>query len=163
METPFLTLVELSQPIPAAKRDRKLNGISVFETWVPFTTALVVEDKVHIPASDLGCPYQLVLEKDGTPKVSKAGKPMFRMAASIREVSKVAMFNIEHQLRATAHAVAKSKAERWAEVQTQAKDAGDQVRHRESESLRLYVEALNAQEQAGQAESPLAIVGTKAA
>lgn len=74
----------LLKPRAQGQKDRSVWAIGLAAVWIPFFTATNAAGESNIPSDVLGAPIRLQRNQDGTPKFSKAGKPVLR---TVKELS----------------------------------------------------------------------------
>jgi len=144
-----LDIKGLLKPSPEKAKDRNVRGLPLNGLWIPFFTATNAVNESNIASSALGAPMQLVVNKDGTPKVKvdEDGKELiqYKVNKAVNDGVKTVMDNFAFGLMAFTETVKKSHPEQYkAEVEA-ARAAGATVRAHEDMTLGQYMASKAAQ------------------
>ncbi len=152
-----LSVAALLQPNPKTAADRKVWSIALQGVWIPFFTASNTKGESAIAPEVLGAPLRLQYEKDGTPKFSKNGRPVIRVAKELSDQIKLIRENFAFGLLSYAQGVKNAMPDEFqAHVEANVK-AGEPVIRKDTGALAAYVAALKAKaEAAPAAEVPAA-------
>ena len=125
----------LLQPIPGRSSDRKVWSIPLAGVWCPFFTATNATGETHIPADALGNPLRLALEKDGTPRFSTSGRPVFRVAKDLADQVRIVKDNFVAGLMAYTETVAKGMPAQFKAQVEAALKAGEPLAQKDADTL----------------------------
>jgi len=128
----------LLRPIPGQATDRKVWSIPLGGVWVPFLTATNAAGETAIPAEALGNPLRLALEKDGTPKFSTSGRPVFRVAKEVADQVRIVKDNFVAGLMAYTESVAKGMPAQFKNQVEAALKAGEPLAQKDADTLADY-------------------------
>jgi len=128
----------LLRPIPGQATDRKVWSIPLAGVWQPFFTATNAAGETAIPAEALGNPLRLALEKDGTPKFSTSGRPVFRVAKELADQVRIVKDNFVAGLMAYTESVAKGMPAQFKSQVDAALKAGEPLAQKDADTLADY-------------------------
>ncbi len=149
-ETPQY-ITALLQPTPGRSSDRRVWSIPLAGVWVPFFIATNAAGETAVPADALGHPLRLALEKDGTPKFSTNGRPVFRVAKDLADQVRIVRDNFVAGLMAYTDTVSKGMAAQYkAQVEASIK-AGQPLAQKDADNLADYIATQSGN---GDAEAP---------
>jgi hypothetical protein len=142
-------ITALLQPIPGQATDRKVWSIPLAAVWQPFFTATNAAGETAVPADALGHPLRLAVEKDGTPKFSTSGRPVFRVAKELADQVRIVRDNFVAGLMAYTDTVSKGMAEQYkAQVEASIKAgqplAGQPLAEKDTNTMADYIAAHSA-------------------
>ena len=135
-------IAALLQPRPAKATDRRAWSIPVFGVWVPFFTTTNTEGQTHISAEALGAPLRLQREQDGTPRFSKTGRPVIRVAREQSEQVRIARDNTILGYLAYADTVRKAYPEQFKAQVEAAQKAGRPIAEKDASDLSEYLKLM---------------------
>jgi hypothetical protein len=134
-------ITALLQPIPGQATDRKVWSIPLAAVWQPFFTATNAAGETAVPADALGHPLRLAVEKDGTPKFSTSGRPVFRVAKELADQVRIVRDNFVAGLMAYTDTVSKGMAAQYkAQVEASIK-AGQPLAEKDTNTMADYIAA----------------------
>ncbi len=139
-ETPQY-ITALLQPIPGRSTDRRVWSIPLGGVWVPFFTATNAAGETAVPADALGHPLRLALEKDGTPKFSTSGRPVFRVAKDLADQVRIVRDNFVTGLMAYTDTVSKGMPAQYKAQVEAAMKAGEPLADKDADTLADYIAA----------------------
>ena len=105
-------------------QDRRVWGIELGMTWVPYFTATNAVGITALPSAALGAPLRLRLGKDGSVQFSKAGRPALSVASELRNEVKLVQDNFIAELQAFSGLVQREDVEAYAAQVQAAQEAG---------------------------------------
>ncbi len=143
-------ITALLQPIPGRSSDRRVWSIPLAGVWQPFFTATNAAGETAVPADALGHPLRLALEKDGTPKFSSTGRPVFRVAKELAEQVRIVKDNFVAGLMAYTDTVSKGMAAQYKAQVEAAMKAGEPLAQKDADTL---ADAIAAQSGNGEDEA----------
>ncbi len=129
----------LLQPIPGRSSDRRVWSIPLAGVWCPFFTATNAAGETAIPAEALGNPLRLALEKDGTPKFSTSGRPVFRVAKEVADQVRIVKDNFVAGLMAYTESVAKGMPAQFKSQVEAALKAGEPLAQKDADLLAAHI------------------------
>ena len=138
-----MTIASLLRPSVKRTGGRKVWGLDLETTLVPFFTAEAVEGHAYIPPEVLGCPLRLQRNDDGEVKFSKTGKPVIRVAQEMGNMVRLMRENLEANLQAHAIEVKTAKPEEYTEAVKLNQTLGKPIAERDSLDLAAAIEARN--------------------
>ena len=123
--------------IPNGKKPagRRVWGIDLATTWLPFFTATNVMGDTAIPADALGCPLRLGYNADGSVKFSKTGRPVTKVAKDIADSVRLVKDNFSAGLVAYASGVITDNPDGYKAQIEMAREAGQPILTRDSVNL----------------------------
>ena len=144
-----LDIKALLKPSPEKAKDRNVRGLPLNGLWIPFFTATNATGESSIAHSALGAPMQLVVNKDGTPKVKVdddgTERVQYKVNKAVNDSVKTVMDNFAFGLMAFTETVKKTHLEQYkAEVEA-ARVAGATIRAHEDMTLGQYMASKAAQ------------------
>jgi len=139
-----MTIASLLRPSVKKTGGRRVWGLDLETTLVPFFTAEAVEGHAYIPPEVLGCPLRLQRNEDGEVKFSKTGKPVIRVAQEMGNMVRLMRENLEANLQAHAVEVKTAKPEEYAKAVKLNQTLGSPIAERDSLDLKAAIEARNA-------------------
>jgi hypothetical protein len=139
-----MTITSLLRPVVKKTGGRKVWGLDLETTLVPFFTAEAVEGHAYIPPEVLGCPLRLQRNDDGEVKFSKTGKPVIRVAQEMGNMVRLMRENLEANLQAHAIEVKTAKPEEYTKAVKLNQSLGNPILQRDSLDLANAIEARNA-------------------
>ncbi len=139
-----MTIGSLLRPVVKKIGGRKVWGLDLETTLVPFFTAEAVEGHAYIPPEVLGCPLRLQRDEDGEVKFSKSGKPVIRVAQEMGGMVRLMRENIEANLQAHASEVKNANPDGYAKAVKLNQTLGKPIAERDSLDLANAIEARNA-------------------
>ena len=139
-----MTIASLLRPIVKKTGGRKVWGLDLETTLVPFFTAEAVEGHAYIPPEVLGCPLRLQRDEDGEVKFSKTGKPVIRVAQEMGSMVRAMRDNLELNLQAHAIEVKNANPEEYAKAVKLNQALGNPIAERDSVDLTAAIAARNA-------------------
>ncbi len=139
----------LLQPIPGRSSDRRVWSIPLAGVWCPFFTATNAAGETAVPAEALGNPLRLALDKDGTPKFSSTGRPVFRVAKDLADQVRIVRDNFVAGLMAYTDTVSKGMTAQYKAQVEAAMKAGEPHAQKDADNLADYIAA-----QSGNADVP---------
>jgi len=138
-----MTIASLLRPSVKRTGGRKVWGLDLETTLVPFFTAEAVEGHAYIPPEVLGCPLRLQRNDDGEVKFSKTGKPVIRVAQEMGNMVRLMRENLEANLQAHAIEVKTAKPEEYTKAVKLNQTLGKPIAERDSLDLAAAIEARN--------------------
>jgi len=138
-----MTIASLLRPSVKRNGGRKVWGLDLETTLVPFFTAEAVEGHAYIPPEVLGCPLRLQRNDDGEVKFSKTGKPVIRVAQEMGNMVRLMRENLEANLQAHAIEVKTAKPEEYTKAVKLNQTLGKPIAERDSLDLAAAIEARN--------------------
>jgi hypothetical protein len=142
-------ITALLQPIPGQATDRKVWSIPLAGVWQPFFLATNAAGETAVPADALGHPLRLALEKDGTPKFSTSGRPVFRVAKDLGDQVRIVRDNFVAGLMAYTDTVSKGMAAQYKAQVEAAMKAGEPLAQKDADNLADAIAA-----QSGNGDAP---------
>jgi len=139
-----MTITSLLRPVVKKTGGRKVWGLDLETTLVPFFTAEAVEGQAYIPPEVLGCPLRLQRDDDGEVKFSKTGKPVIRVAQEMGGMVRLMRENLELNLQAHAVEVKNAHPEAYAKAVKLNQALGNPIAERDSLDLAAAIDARNA-------------------
>jgi len=139
----------LLKPTQGRGADRRVWSIPLAGVWVPFFTATNAAGETAIPAEALGNPLRLALEKDGTPKFSSTGRPVFRVAKDLADQVRIVRDNFVAGLMAYTDTVSKGMPAQFKAQVEAALKAGEPLAQKDADTLADFIAA-----QSGNADVP---------
>jgi hypothetical protein len=139
-----MTIASLLRPIVKKAGGRKVWGLDLETTLVPFFTAEAVEGHAYIPPEVLGCPLRLQRNDDGEVKFSKTGKPVIRVAQEMGNMVRLMRENLEANLQSHALEVKTAKPEEYTKAVKLNQALGNPIAERDSLDLNAAITARNA-------------------
>jgi len=139
-----MTIASLLRPIVKKTGGRKVWGLDLETTLVPFFTAEAVEGHAYIPPEVLGCPLRLQRDEDGEVKFSKTGKPVIRVAQEMGSMVRAMRDNLELNLQAHAIEVKNANPEAYTKAVKLNQALGNPIAERDSVDLTAAIAARNA-------------------
>ena len=140
----------LLKPTNSKGSNRKVWSIDLETIWLPFFTAANVQGDTAIPREALGAPLRLAKDVDGSPKFSKTGRPVLRVAPELSSQIKIIRENFTAGLMSYATQVAKTKAEEYKAEVAACQAAGKPINEQANADIEA---ALQAQVKAAQEEA----------
>ncbi len=125
----------LLMPNTKQPNGRRVWGVELETTWLPFLTATNTTGDTAISADALGCPIRLGYGKDGSVKFSPTGRPVTRVAKEISDTVNLIKLNFVANLQHFAEQVAESNTDGYASQIEQARVAGEPIRAYDQEKL----------------------------
>jgi hypothetical protein len=144
MSEGVMTIASLLRPIVKKTGGRKVWGLDLETTLVPFFTAEAVEGHSYIPPEVLGCPVRLQRDEDGEVKFSKTGKPVIRVAQEMSGMVRLMRENLEANLQAHAMQVKTANPEAYTKAVKLNQSLGNPIAERDSVDLAAALAARNA-------------------
>jgi hypothetical protein len=138
-----MTIASLLRPSVKRTGGRKVWGLDLETTLVPFFTAEAVEGHAYIPPEVLGCPLRLQRNDDGEVKFSKTGKPVIRVAQEMGNMVRLMRENLEANLQAHAIEVKTAKPDEYTKAVKLNQTLGKPIAERDSLDLAAAIEARN--------------------
>jgi len=139
-----MTIQSLLRPSVKRTGERKVWGLGLETTLVPFFTAEAVEGHAYIPPEVLGCPLRLQRDEDGEVKFSKTGKPIIRVATELGSMVRYMRENLEANLQAHTQQVKTAMPDKYAEAVKLNQTLGKPIADRDGLDLHSAIEARNA-------------------
>lgn len=139
-----MTIASLLRPSVKRTGGRKMWGLDLETTLVPFFTAEAVEGHAYIPPEVLGCPLRLQRNEDGEVKFSKTGKPVIRVAQEMGSIVRLMRENLEANLQAHAVEVKTAKPEEYTKAVKLNQSLGKPIADRDLLDLNTAIETRNA-------------------
>ncbi len=130
-----MTIASLLRPVVKKTGGRKVWGLDLETTLVPFFTAEAVEGHAYIPPEVLGCPLRLQRNDDGEVKFSKTGKPVIRVAQEMGSMVRLMRENLEANLQAHAIEVKTAKPEEYTKAFKLNQSLGKPIAERDTADL----------------------------
>jgi hypothetical protein len=138
-----MTIASLLRPSVKRTGGRKVWGLDLETTLVPFFTAEAVEGHAYIPPEVLGCPLRLQRNDDGEVKFSKTGKPVIRVAQEMGNMVRLMRENLEANLQAHAIEVKTAKPEEYTKAVKLNQTLGKPIAESDYLDLAAAIEARN--------------------
>ena len=143
-------MLDIDAMMPVAKApmvaDKRSWSIPVMGVLVPFFTATNTQGKTFIPTEALGAPIRLAKDKDGTPRFSSSGRPVFRVVREIADQVRIMRETYIAGLVDHATEVAGAMPDEYkAQVEANMK-AGMPLINRDTADLDAYFDAMKAAE-----------------
>jgi hypothetical protein len=139
-----MTITSLLRPVVKKTGGRKVWGLDLETTLVPFFTAKAVEGQAYIPPEVLGCPVRLQRDEDGEVKFSKTGKPVIRVAQEMSGMVRLMRENLELNLQAHAIEVKTANPDKYAQAVKLNMTLGKPIAERDALDLTAAIDAKNA-------------------
>jgi len=139
-----MTITSLLRPVVKKTGGRKVWGLDLETTLVPFFTAKAVEGQAYIPPEVLGCPLRLQRNDDGEVKFTKSGKPVIRIAQEMGSMVRAMRDNLELNLQAHALEVKTAKPEEYAKAVKLNQTLGKPIADKDALDLTAAIDARNA-------------------
>lgn len=139
-----MTITSLLRPVVKKTGGRKVWGLDLESTLVPFFTAKAVEGQAYIPPEVLGCPLRLQRNDDGEVKFTKSGKPVIRIAQEMGSMVRAMRDNLELNLQAHALEVKTAKPEEYAKAVKLNMTLGKPIADKDALDLTAAIDARNA-------------------
>jgi len=139
-----MSIASLLRPVVKKTGGRKVWGLDLETTLVPFFTAKAVEGHAYIPPEVLGCPLRLQRDDDGEVKFSKTGKPVIRVAQEMSGMVRLMRENLEANLQAHAVEIKNANPEGYAKAVKLNQTLGKPIAERDSLDLAAAIETRNA-------------------
>jgi hypothetical protein len=139
-----MTITSLLRPVVKKTGGRKVWGLDLETTLVPFFTAEAVEGHAYIPPEVLGCPVRLQRNEDGEVKFSKTGKPVIRVAQEMGGMVRLMRENLEANLQAHALEVKTAMPDKYTEAVKLNMALGKPIAERDALDLTAAIDAKNA-------------------
>ena len=139
-----MTITSLLRPVVKKTGGRKVWGLDLESTLVPFFTAKAVEGQAYIPPEVLGCPLRLQRNDDGEVKFTKSGKPVIRTAQEMGSMVRAMRDNLELNLQAHALEVKTAKPEEYAKAVKLNMTLGKPIADKDALDLTAAIDARNA-------------------
>ncbi len=132
-------IAALLTPTKGQTSDKRIWGIPLAGVWKPFFTATNVAGDTAISKEALGAPVRLAREKDGTPKLSKTGKPVMRVVKELSDHVRTVRENFSYGLLAYAANVQKEHADEFKAMVTACDKAGEPIVQKDYEDFAAFV------------------------
>ena len=139
-----MTIASLLRPVVKKTGGRKVWGLDLETTLIPFFTAEAVEGHAYIPPEVLGCPLRLQREEDGEVKFSKTGKPVIRVAKEMGNMVRAMRDNLELNLQAHVIEVKTAKPDEYSKAVKLNQTLGKPIAERDALDLNAAIDARNA-------------------
>lgn len=146
VKNPFIHSLLL--PVDNKASDRRAWSIPLMGVWLPFFMATNTAGETAISQEAIGAPLRLAKEQDGTPKFSKSGKPMVKVAPAIAQQVRTVRDNFVAGLLSYAEGVANAMPTEYEAEQAACLKAGKPIVEGDKEALETYLEAVRALSQA---------------
>lgn len=125
----------LLMPSTKSPTGRRVWGIELETTWLPFLTATNVMGDTSVPADALGSPIRLVYDADGSVKFSKSGRPVSKVVKPISDSVTLIRQNFVATIQQYSEQVAESKKEEFAKMVEASTIAGRPLIAKDRENL----------------------------
>lgn len=135
-------IARLLQPRSQQAADRRVWSIPLGGVWLPFFTATNTAGETSIPAEALGAPLRLAKDKDGTPKLSASGRPVFRVVREIADQVRLVRENFAAGLLAYAEGVRKAMPDQYKAQVEATRQAGEPIVQKDMDDLDAYIKAM---------------------
>lgn len=135
------TISYLLQPIQGPIADRRVWSIPLAGVWVPFFTAINATGETAMSAEALGAPLRLALDKDGTPRFSKSGRPVLRVVKELNDQVRIARDNFVNGLLSFTLAVKQGMPDAYKAQVAMAQKAGEPIVQKDMATLDAYIAA----------------------
>lgn len=139
-----MTITSLLRPVVKKTGGRKVWGLDLETTLVPFFTAEAVEGHAYIPPEVLGCPVRLQRNEDGEVKFTKTGKPVIRIAQEMGSMVRAMRDNLELNLQAHAVEVKTANPDKYAQAVKLNMTLGKPIAEKDALDLTAAIDAKNA-------------------
>jgi hypothetical protein len=139
-----MTITSLLRPVVKKTGGRKVWGLDLETTLVPFFTAEAVEGHAYIPPEVLGCPVRLQRNEDGEVKFSKTGKPVIRVAQEMGGMVRLMRENLEANLQAHALEVKTAMPDKYIEAVKLNQALGKPIADKDVLDLSAAIDSRNA-------------------
>lgn len=136
-----LDFAALLRPNPKATTDRRVWGIPLNGVLVPFFAATNTVGQTTIPADVLGYPLRLAKDEDGTPRFSKKGNPLYRVAPELAGEVRTMRENFISSMVAFTTTVRMGKPDGYKAQVEAAHQAGEVLAMRDAATLDAYLAA----------------------
>lgn len=147
-------IVSLLSPRPLKSQStRRVWGLSLQDTVIPFLTASNVAGHTSIERDALGAPIRLAFDKAGEVRFSKAGQPVTRVAKPVTNAINLMRDNLVANMHAFTASVINDNADDYrAEVDACVKASEPVIKH-EGEKLSIAYQRLSEAQDAAELDA----------
>ena len=114
-------------PSTKAPQGRRAWSIDLETVWLPFLTATNTMGDTAIPHDALGAPLRLAMDKDGSVRFGRNGRPVTRIAKPIAQTVTLVRENFVANLKDYASQVAETHADAFNEQIVLQREAGTPI------------------------------------